>query len=152
MPIFEPNTGKYQGETHGKCSWKKFTPLNTRMRHWKVWLGRDGRAGGSRPVGERKIQRACEKRQKLDKVDRWIRRKQTHCIFCGGSFMQENLGDAVQDHFHITGKHRGPAHKSCNLKLRIRSKTDMAKCSSTARSHLIPISSSGRSWKSLARR
>ena len=67
----------------------------------------------------------CERRQKPDKVDRRIRKNQTDSVFCGGSFMQENLRGAAKDHFHIRGKYRGPAHRSCNLKLPIRTKSDM---------------------------
>ena len=32
---------------------------------------------------------------------------------------QKIIKDKVRDHYHITGKFRGPAHKECNLELRI---------------------------------
>ena len=42
--------------------------------------------------------------------------KQTKCKHCNKKFMNK---DKVIDHDHITGKYRGAAHSSCNLKLRI---------------------------------
>ena len=45
-------------------------------------------------------------------------RKQTMCKHCNKKFMNK---DKVIDHDHITGKYRGAAHSSCNLKLRINS-------------------------------
>ena len=38
--------------------------------------------------------------------------------------MKQNFRDCVKDHCHITGKFRGAAHNSCNLKLRLKPKTD----------------------------
>ena len=43
-------------------------------------------------------------------------KKQTKCKNCDKKFMKK---DKVIDHDHITGKYRGAAHSSCNLKLRI---------------------------------
>ena len=43
-------------------------------------------------------------------------KKQTKCKNCNKKFMRK---DKVIDHDHITGKYRGAAHSSCNLKLRI---------------------------------
>ena len=37
------------------------------------------------------------------------------CWICA----QKIIKDKVRDHYHITGKYRGPAHKECNSKLRI---------------------------------
>ncbi|KAL9979157.1 hypothetical protein ACROYT_G016776 [Oculina patagonica] len=39
-------------------------------------------------------------------------------------FMKKDYKDSVKDHCHITGKFRGAAHNACNLKLRIKPKTD----------------------------
>ena len=40
--------------------------------------------------------------------------KASDCWICG-----ESLGnDRVRDHCHFTGRYRGPAHNSCNLKYR----------------------------------
>ena len=49
---------------------------------------------------------------------------QTNCYFCKRSLLQKNYRDAVKDHCHITGSYRGAAHNDCNLKMRIKSKTD----------------------------
>ncbi len=42
--------------------------------------------------------------------------KQTDCAICKKSL----LWDSVRDHCHITGKFRGAAHNTCNLKLRLK--------------------------------
>ena len=64
-----------------------------------------------------------ERKQK-DEIDLWVAKNQETCLFCGDSLMKQNYKDCVKDHCHITGKYRGAAHNSCNLKLRIKPKTD----------------------------
>ena len=39
----------------------------------------------------------------------------THCHICGEALES----DRVRDHWHVSGKYRGAAHKACNLKFRI---------------------------------
>jgi len=44
----------------------------------------------------------------------------THCHVCMKPLVKsDGIRDAVRDHCHLTGKFRGAAHNSCNLKLRI---------------------------------
>ena len=38
-----------------------------------------------------------------------------YCWICNEKIIE----DKVRDHCHITGKYRGPAHRQCNLKLKI---------------------------------
>ena len=64
-----------------------------------------------------------ERKQK-DKIDLWVAKKQETCLFCGDPLMKQIYKDCVKDHCHITGKYRRAAHNSCNLKLRIKPKTD----------------------------
>ena len=59
-----------------------------------------------------------------NKKDMLKAKLQENCIYCGDSLLKKNLRDAVKDHCHITGKYRGAAHNSCNLKLRINPMTD----------------------------
>ena len=64
-----------------------------------------------------------ERKQK-DEIDDWVAKNQETCLFCGDSLMKQNFKDCVKDHCHITGKYSGATHNSCNLKLRIKPKTD----------------------------
>ena len=44
-------------------------------------------------------------------------KKATHCHICEKKYKVDDV--AVRDHCHITGKYRGSAHQTCNLKLQI---------------------------------
>lgn len=50
-------------------------------------------------------------RVKFDEADK--------CWICGGGFDESNSAKKVRDHCHFTGKFRGAAHNSCNLKARV---------------------------------
>ena len=55
-----------------------------------------------------------EKEMIFTEEDRKQFNKASDCLICG-----EYLGnDRVRDHCHFTGRYRGPAHNSCNLKYR----------------------------------
>ena len=41
----------------------------------------------------------------------------THCHICDKKYREDDV--PVRDHCHVTGKYRGSAHQSCNLKLKI---------------------------------
>ena len=45
-------------------------------------------------------------------------------LFCGEPLLKQTHKDSVKDHCHITGMYRGAAQNSCNLKMRIKPKTD----------------------------
>ena len=59
-----------------------------------------------------------------DKKDQLEANSQENCKFCEKPLLQKNFRDAVKDHCHITGRYRGAAHNACNLKMRIKPKTD----------------------------
>ena len=70
---------------------------------------------------ERKIKAvlANPKAMYMTREDRQAHNRATTCHVC-----QKLLaGDSVRDHCHITGKYRGAAHNTCNLKLRLNPKT-----------------------------
>ena len=46
--------------------------------------------------------------------------KATHCWICEKELGSFKTNPKVRDHCHFTGRYRGPAHKSCNLKLKIK--------------------------------
>ena len=57
---------------------------------------------------------------KKDKIDYY---NATHCHICEEEIFEEDRDDEynkkVRDHCHLTGKYRGAAHNSCNLKFRL---------------------------------
>ena len=50
--------------------------------------------------------------------DKWKAKEKTDCYLCEKPLLQKNYRDGVKDHC------RGAVHNDCNLKLRIKSKTD----------------------------
>ena len=44
--------------------------------------------------------------------------KETKCWICKGEFKEDDDNKKVKDHCHFTGRYRGAAHNSCNLKYR----------------------------------
>ena len=59
-----------------------------------------------------------------EKKDQEQAKAQVNCYFCEKPLLQKNFRDAVKDHCHMTGAYRGAAHNECNLKMRIKPKTD----------------------------
>ena len=54
---------------------------------------------------------------KMTKRDEKAFKKATRCYICEKKYREDD--EPVRDHCHITGKYRGSAHQSCNLKLQI---------------------------------
>ena len=54
---------------------------------------------------------------KMTKEDEEAFRKATHCHICEKKYKVDD--EPVRDHCHVTGKYRGSAHETCNLKLQI---------------------------------
>ena len=59
-----------------------------------------------------------------DKKDQLEAKLQENCKFCKKPLPQKNFRDAAKDHCHITGRYCGAAHNACDLKMRIKPKTD----------------------------
>ena len=53
----------------------------------------------------------------MTKEDEEAFRKATHCHICEKKYKVDD--EPVRDHCHVTGKYRGSAHQTCNLKLKI---------------------------------
>ena len=60
-----------------------------------------------------------EKRMIFGKEEAEQYNKETKCCICKGEFKEDDdRNKKVRDHCHFTGKYRGAAHNSCNLKYR----------------------------------
>ena len=55
----------------------------------------------------------------MKEQDKIAYEKATHCWICEQE-IKNSTNPKVRDHCHFTGQYRGPAHKSCNLKLKIK--------------------------------
>ena len=55
----------------------------------------------------------------MKEQDKIAYEKATHCWICEQE-IKNNTNPKERDHCHFTGQYRGPAHKSCNLKLKIK--------------------------------
>ena len=53
----------------------------------------------------------------MTKEDEEAFRKATHCHICEKKYKGDD--EPVRDHCHVTGKYRGSAHQTCNLKLQV---------------------------------
>ena len=63
------------------------------------------------------IRENFNKPSKMTKEDEEAFRKATHCHICEKKYKVDD--EPVRDHCHVTGKYRGSAHQTCNLKLQI---------------------------------
>ena len=76
------------------------------MQKFVEWLGKDIKIIANIPA---KKMIFGEKEKKKKQYE-----KETECWIC-----KEDLNDdKVRDHCHVTGRYRGAAHNSCNLKYR----------------------------------
>ncbi len=72
---------------------------------------------------ESEIRKVCDlikypKKMIFTKEDKRKYEESTNCHICGNSeFIEENW--KVRDHCHVSGKFRGAAHNTCNLKFRV---------------------------------
>ena len=95
MEIFDPDSGKYCGQSHRKCHHQA-----AKNRH-----------------APREI------RKPKDAIDKWITISQETCLFCADPLLVPNFKDSVRDHDQMTGKYRGAAHNEYNFKLKLTPKT-----------------------------
>ena len=95
MEVFDPDSGKYCGQSHRRCYHKA---ANNRYAPREI-------------------------RKPKDAIDQWITINQETCLFCAESLLVPNFKDSVKDHDHMTGKYRGAARNECNFKLKLNPKT-----------------------------
>ena len=95
MEVFDPDSGKYCGQSHRRCYHQAAKNRYT-----------------SREI-----------RKPKDQIDQWITINQETCLFCEDPLLVPNFKDSVRDHDHMTGKYRGAAYNECNFKLKLNPKT-----------------------------
>ena len=95
MEVYDPDSGKYSGQSHRSCCYKAVKGRYTTR----------------------------ENRKPKDAIDQWIKTSQETCLFCAEPLLVSNFKDSVRDHDHMTGKYRGAAHNECNFKLKLNPKT-----------------------------
>ena len=66
----------------------------------------------------REITNILEKKMIFRKEEKERSDKETKCWICNGEFNDDVKHGKVRDHCHFTGRYRGAAHNSCNLKYR----------------------------------
>ena len=95
MAVYDPDSGKYCGQSHRRCyhqtAKNKYVPY--------------------------------DRRKPKDEIDQWIVNNQETCLFCADPLLVPNFKDFVRDHDHMTGRYRGAAHNECNFKLKLNPKT-----------------------------
>ena len=97
MEVFDPDSGKYSGQSHRRCYHKA---ANNRYAPREITKPKDA-------------------------IDQWITINQETCLFCAESLLVPNFKDSVRDHDQMTGKYRGAAHNECNFKLKLNPKTTL---------------------------
>ena len=90
--VFEPRLRSYTGEDA--------------MQKFVEWLEKDIKIIANIP--EKKMIFKIQEQQQYE--------KETKCWICKGKFKEDDK--KVRDHCHFTGRYRGAAHNSCNLKYR----------------------------------
>ena len=73
---------------------------------------------------EKKVNDILTLKRVTEKKDQEQAKEQVNCYFCEKPLLQKNFRDIVEDHCHMTGMYCGAAHTACNLKMRIKPKTD----------------------------
>ncbi|KAL9954396.1 hypothetical protein ACROYT_G041929 [Oculina patagonica] len=105
LPVWKSEEGSvytYDGQWHKKCYYNAKKELDSSILIQKRLI----------------LKRLTEEEHKE------AAEEQDDCLCCGQPLLRQNFRDAVKDHCHITGKYRGAAHNACNLKMRIKPKTD----------------------------
>ena len=80
MEVFDPDSGKYCGQSHRRCYQKA---ANNRYAPREI-------------------------RKPKDYIDQWITINQETCLFCAEPLLVPNFKDSVKDHDHMTRKYRAP--------------------------------------------
>ena len=95
MEVFDPDSGKYCGQSHRRCFHQ----------------------AAKNRYAPREI------RKPKDDIDQCISNNQETCLFCADPLLVPNFKDSVRDHDHMTGKYCSAAHNECNFKLKLNLKT-----------------------------
>ena len=79
MEVYDPESGKYCGQSHRRCYHQA---ANNRYAPREI-------------------------RKPKDAIDQWITINQETCLFCADPLLVPNFKDSVRDHDHMTGNIAG---------------------------------------------
>ena len=128
LPVFKIEEGggkcSYRGQWHKKCYYKVQKQQQKEQKMKKEVMIEENDIIELKNETEKKDNGIITLKRVTEKKDQEQAKAQVNCYFCEKPLLQKNFRDAVKDHCHMTGTYRGAAHNECNLKMRIKPKTD----------------------------
>ena len=128
LPVFKIEEGEekcsYRGQWHKRCYYKVQKQQQEEQKIKKEVMIEENDIIEIKKEAEKKVNGIITLKRVTEKKDQEQAKAQVNCYFCEKPLLQKNFRDAVKDHCHITGRYRGAAHNACNLKMRIKPKTD----------------------------
>ena len=128
LPVFKIEEGgekcNYRGQWHKRCYYMVQKQQQEEQKIKKEVMIEENDIIEIKKEAEKKVNGIITLKKVTEKKDQEQAKAQVNCYFCEKPLLQKNFRDAVKDHCHMTGAYRGAAHNECNLKMRIKPKTD----------------------------
>ena len=127
LPVFKIEEGwesSYRGQWHKRCYYMVQKQQQEEQKIKKEVMIEENDIIEIKKEAERKVNGILTLKRVTEKKDQERAKAQVNCYFFEKPLLQKNFRDAVKHHCHMTGAYRGAAHNACNLKMRIKPKTD----------------------------
>ena len=128
LPVFKIEEGgekcNYRGQWHKRCYYMVQKQQQEEQKIKKEVMIEENDIIEITKEAEEKVNGILTLKRVTEKKDQEQAKEQVNCYFCEKPLLQKNFRDTVTDHCHMTGTYRGAAHNACNLKMRIKPKTD----------------------------